>query len=40
MYHGMKEALSGYLQVLYEMAPESVGGELPDDEFYLTDLEN
>ncbi len=36
----MKEALSGYLQVLYEMAPESVGGELPDDEFYLTDLEN
>ena len=35
----MKEALSGYLQVLYEMAPESVGGELPDDGFYLTDLE-
>ena len=29
----MKEALSGYLQVLYEMAPESVGGELPIMDF-------
>lgn len=30
----MKEALSGYLEVLYEQAPESVGGSLPDDTFY------
>ena len=30
----MKEALSGYLEVLYEQAPESVGGSLPDDAFY------
>lgn len=30
----MKEALSGYLKVLYEQNPESVGGTLPDDAFY------
>ena len=30
----MKEALSGYLEVLYEQAPESVGGSLPNDAFY------
>lgn len=30
----MKQALSGYLQVLYEQNPESVGGALPQDEFY------
>ena len=30
----MKEALSGYLEVLYGQAPESVGGSLPDDAFY------
>lgn len=30
----MKEALSGYLQVLYDQNPESVGGALPEDEFY------
>lgn len=32
----MKQALSGYLNVLYEMSPESVGGSLPDDEFYFS----
>lgn len=36
----MKDALSGYLTVLYDMAPESVGGQLPDDAFYQTHLEN
>lgn len=36
----MKEALSGYLSVLYDMAPESVGGELPDDTFYWTYVED
>ncbi|MCI7812975.1 MAG: ABC transporter substrate-binding protein [Lachnospiraceae bacterium] len=36
----MKEALSGYLGVLYDMAPESVGGELPDDTFYWTYVED
>ena len=30
----MKSALSGYLRVLYEQAPESVGGALPGDDFY------
>ena len=30
----MKDALSGYLQVLYDQDPKSVGGELPGDEFY------
>ncbi len=30
----LKEKLSGYLQVLYDAAPESVGGALPDDAFY------
>ena len=30
----MKEALSGYLQVLYDQNPDSVGGKLPDDDFY------
>jgi len=31
----MKQALSGYLKVLYDMDPESVGGELPGEDFYL-----
>ncbi len=30
----MKEKLSGYLGVLYEAEPRSVGGTLPDDDFY------
>ena len=30
----MREKLSGYLQVLYDAAPESVGGALPTDGFY------
>lgn len=30
----MKSALSGYLQVLYNMDPSSVGGKLPADDFY------
>ena len=30
----MKIALSGYLNVLFELAPESVGGALPEDAFY------
>lgn len=30
----MKQALSGYLQVLYEQNPESVGGAMPQDDFY------
>ena len=30
----MKEKLSGYLQVLLDAQPDSVGGELPGDEFY------
>lgn len=30
----MKQALSGYLEVLYNQNPDSVGGALPDNEFY------
>lgn len=30
----MKDKLSGFLSVLYEQAPESVGGALPGDDFY------
>ena len=30
----MKDSLGGYLQVLYDMDPASVGGALPDDGFY------
>ncbi len=30
----MKQALEGYLTVLYEQSPESVGGTLPGEDFY------
>ena len=30
----MKTALSGYLDVLYQADPSSVGGSLPADDFY------
>jgi len=30
----MKEKLSGYLSVLNEQNPKSVGGSLPEDDFY------
>lgn len=30
----MKDALSGYLQVLYDQNPKAVGGSLPEDDFY------
>lgn len=30
----MKAALSGYLQVLFDQNPQSVGGKLPEDGFY------
>ncbi|MDO4275814.1 MAG: ABC transporter substrate-binding protein [Eubacteriales bacterium] len=35
----MKDALSGYLEVLLEQNPESVGGSLPDDDFYYIEAE-
>jgi NitT/TauT family transport system substrate-binding protein len=31
-----KQAVSGYLQVLYEANPAAVGGSLPGDDFYYT----
>ena len=31
----MKQALSGYLRVLYEQEPSSVGGQMPGDDFYM-----
>ncbi len=33
----MKQALSGYLQMLYEKSPEAVGGTLPGNDFYFCD---
>ncbi len=30
----MKSALSGYLQVMFDAAPKSVGGAMPGDDFY------
>ena len=30
----MKTILSGFLQIMYELNPDSVGGKMPDDEFY------
>lgn len=30
----MKDATTGYLQVLFDQNPKSVGGQLPDDSFY------
>jgi len=30
----MEEMLSGYLQVLYNANPQSIGGQLPDEGFY------
>jgi NitT/TauT family transport system substrate-binding protein len=30
----MKQAMAGYLQVLFEQNPKSVGGALPGDDFY------
>lgn len=30
----MKDALLGYLQVLYDLNPDSVGGTLPEEDFY------
>ena len=30
----MKDALNGYLNVLYEQDAASVGGQLPGDDFY------
>lgn len=32
----MKTVLSGYLQVLYDQDPKSVGEKLPSDDFYLS----
>lgn len=33
----MKEKVAGYLQVLFDADPKSVGGTLPDDAFYYTE---
>jgi NitT/TauT family transport system substrate-binding protein len=30
----MKAALSSYLQTLYNLAPASIGGKMPKDNFY------
>lgn len=35
----MKTALTGYLEVLFEQNPESVGGKLPEDDFYYMEAE-
>ena len=35
----MKDKLSGYLQVLFDNDPKSVGGKLPDNSFYYVGVE-
>lgn len=30
----MRQALSGYLRVLYDLDPQAVGGALPGEDFY------
>lgn len=35
----MKAALSGYLEVLFEQNPDSVGGNVPAEDFYYIDLD-
>lgn len=30
----MKEKLSGFLQIMYDLNPDAVGGAMPDDDFY------
>ena len=30
----MKKGLSGYLKVMFDANPKSVGGKLPEDSFY------
>ncbi len=32
----MKSSLSGYLQVLFDADPKSVGGSMPGDDFYFS----
>lgn len=34
----MRSALSGYLGRLFELAPEALGGQLPDEAFYCVDI--
>lgn len=36
----IEPALSGYLEVLYDLDPSSVGGALPGDNFYYTGMNN
>ena len=36
----MKEKLSGFLQIMYDMSPEAVGGAMPEDDFYYMLPEN
>lgn len=30
----MKDSIAGYYQVLFDADPTSIGGQLPDDNFY------
>lgn len=30
----MKQKLSGFLQIMYDLNPDAVGGQMPDDDFY------
>ena len=33
----MVEPMSAFLEIMFELAPESVGGKLPGGDFYYTD---
>lgn len=36
----MKQKLSGFLQIMYDLNPDAVGGKMPDDDFYYIPPEN
>ena len=36
----MKNALQGFYQILFEANPKSIGGALPNEDFYYTNFDN
>lgn len=36
----MKQKLSGFLQIMYDLNPDAVGGTMPGDDFYYIPANN
>lgn len=36
----MKQKLSGFLQIMYDLNPDAVGGAMPGDDFYYIPANN